>query len=113
MDHSLAQAIVNDTDDRIAILDAKIADLRETIDAQKETIESLEKKSADAEHSKKFYYDQHLVLDRELNQLHQLIDLLPNSPPRTSEPPEDQSWNKVTYTVANRLTAWIATLSKR
>lgn len=98
MDHSV--------DQRVEVLDAKIED-------QRLEIESLKGKLAETERNKEYYYEAWNAARAEIAQLHQTIDLLPNSPPRSSEPPEDQQWNKIDYTVANRLTAWVATLIKR
>jgi hypothetical protein len=75
-------------------------------------IAELEKLAKDAKSNSNYWSEKHTELSREVEQLHQLIDLLPNSPPRESEPPEDEKWKTVTYSVQSRLTAWIATRLK-
>ena len=101
MDHSVAEAIVNHKSDYDLMVELR------------EEVEGLMAKLKETERNKEYYYESWNAARAEIAQLHQTIDLLPNSPPRSSEPPEDQQWNKIDYTVANRLTAWVATLIKR
>lgn len=48
-------------------------------------------------------------LTKELNDLHALIDLLPNCPLRQSL--EEENWARTTYTLQTRLSAWLSNMT--
>lgn len=75
-------------------------------------IEELEAKLKSEQASVKYYGDQNREIRAELDAVHNTIDLLPNAPPRQSDFPEGEQWRATTYSVQNRLTAWIATRLK-
>ena len=75
-------------------------------------IAELEKQLATEKATLKYYTDQNRDSRAELEALHNTLDLLPNAPPRQSDFPEGEQWRAVTYSLQNRLTAWIATRLK-
>jgi hypothetical protein len=75
-------------------------------------IENLEGQVKDAKSSSNYWSQKHTELSAEMESLHCLIDLLPNSPPRKSDAPDGEEWRAITYSVQNRLAAWIATRLK-
>jgi hypothetical protein len=75
-------------------------------------IEDLEGQLKSAKSSSTYWSQKHTELTVEMESLHRLIDLLPNSPPRKSDAPEGEEWRAVEYSVQNRLAAWIATRLK-
>jgi hypothetical protein len=48
-------------------------------------------------------------LTKDLDDMHALIDLLPNSPLRRSL--EEEKWSQTTYTVQTRLSAWLSNMT--
>lgn len=66
-------------------------DDNDTIQTTEDQIKTLEKKLLEANNSRDYWYAQISGAQTELRQIHQLLDNLPNSPPRktSEEYPQD------------------------
>lgn len=69
-------------------------------------IVELEKKLKDTESSKENWYKSSSLHEQMLEQLHQVLDAVPNSIARESE--GENSWDRVKRSPVTRMAAWLA-----
>jgi hypothetical protein len=78
---------------------------KEQIEAMKAEIEKLTKDRDEQKKMKDIYYSQRAELEKEVEQVHILLDVLPGAAPRKGE---TTGWNTPTYNLMTRLAAYLA-----
>lgn len=78
---------------------------KEQIETMKAEIEKLTKDRDEQKKMKDIYYSQRAELEKEVEQVHILLDVLPGAAPRKGE---TTGWNTPTYNLMTRLAAYLA-----
>lgn len=84
----------------------QLKDARVELAAQAQQVERLTKDLKSASDAKDAFYRARTELQTEIDQVHSLIDALPGSIPRQSEPGE--YGGRTTHALMTRLAAWLA-----
>lgn len=84
----------------------KIRELGNDKVIQSQAIEKLTKDLAEATRLKDVFYQASQDKERELNQIHAVLDTVENAPPRKTK--EEESWRQVELPVMSRLFCWMA-----
>lgn len=75
------------------------------IEAMKADLAALTKDRDDQKKAKESYYSTRSELEKEIEQVHILLDILPGAAPRKGE---TTGWNTPTYNLMTRLAAYLA-----
>jgi hypothetical protein len=75
------------------------------IEAMKADLAALTKDRDDQKKTKESYYSMRSELEKEIEQVHILLDILPGAAPRKGE---TSGWNTPTYNLMTRLAAYLA-----
>ena len=75
------------------------------IEAMKADLAALTKDRDDQKKTKESYYSSRSELEKEIEQVHILLDILPGAAPRKGE---TTGWNTPTYNLMTRLAAYLA-----
>jgi ketopantoate reductase len=75
------------------------------IEAMKADLAALTKDRDDQKKTKESYYSMRSELEKEVEQVHILLDILPGAAPRKGE---TTGWNTPTYNLMTRLAAYLA-----
>lgn len=78
---------------------------KEQIEAMKAEIEKLTKDRDEQKKMKEAYLSSRTELEKEIQQVHILLDILPGAAPRKGE---TEGWNNPTYNLMTRLAAYLA-----
>ena len=69
-------------------------------------IENLKSKLEQATSDNKYYYEHTAKLTKEINQIHNVLDHLPNNPPRGELETENNKWPEQ-YNIVTRFSIWL------
>ena len=90
---------------KLKVCNNEIENLKNLLNSKQEAIHKLEKDFKSLESTKDYYYKKHEVLEKEIDQLHEFLDAVPNSIPRKQD---RESCYSIERNVMTRLIAWLS-----
>ena len=93
---------------KIPALSTQLKTAKAEIKVLEDKVAKLEKDVKQQSEVKDMYYRQKLELEKEIEAVHSLLDVLEGAIPRKTVPDASQEWNTVKHDMMTRLAAYLA-----